>query len=145
MRHVLLELKTLIATPIKRFEDGGADENQAPVSTPSERQGDSDVADGDLPELITRLMGKSAFCFKSYLFSSQVTVSCYSLVSGRCIVECKVVIFLCVLFAAVCSQLLICVRPEDECFSLYLQLVDRCRAHEVGFCAKLHTYRAFHH
>ena len=68
MRHVLLELKTLIATPIKRFEDGGADENQAPVSTPSERQGDSDVADGDLPELITRLMGKSAFCFSPICF-----------------------------------------------------------------------------
>ena len=61
MRQTLLEIKSMISTPIKRFE--GSEENQAPTTTPATTTDEADaaesVADGDLPGLITRLMGKS--------------------------------------------------------------------------------------
>jgi len=34
-------------------------------------------------------------------------------------------------FVVVCTQLLVSTRPEDECFSMYLQMLDKCMMHEV--------------
>jgi hypothetical protein len=35
----------------------------------------------------------------------------------------------------VCTQLMVTSRPEDECFAIYLQLLDKCMMHD-GFSAK---------
>ena len=34
---------------------------------------------------------------------------------------------------SVCTQLLVSARPEDECFGLYVQLLDKCMMHEVSY------------
>ena len=34
---------------------------------------------------------------------------------------------------SVCTQLLVASRPDDECFNLYIQLIDKCINHEVRY------------
>ena len=43
---------------------------------------------------------------------------------------------------SVCTQLLVSARPEDECFGLYMQLLDKCMMHEVRFF-HLYTHREY--
>ena len=68
LRSCLLELKTMIQTPIKRFESSDSSSNHFVEAAGSSGKRDV-IEDGDLPSQFTKVMGKgmcNAFSFSRF-------------------------------------------------------------------------------